>query len=76
MDIRIKISRVCMFESMLVSSAKSIGTDLLFINLGRSLMYSRKSKGPKMEPCGTPCLISHQFESVVLLCFLLFTDTL
>ena len=24
------------------------------LTLGKSLMYIRKSKGPKLEPCGTP----------------------
>ena len=38
---------------MLVSSAKSKGCVNLEA-LGRSLMYSMKNKGPKMEPWGTP----------------------
>jgi hypothetical protein len=23
---------------------------------GKSLMYIKKSKGPKIDPCGTPCV--------------------
>jgi hypothetical protein len=34
---------------MLVSSANKIGTDVLFINLGKSFINKRKSKGPKTE---------------------------
>ena len=45
---------------MLVSSAKSKGCVNLEA-LGRSLMYSMKNKGPKMEPWGTP-------HFIVLLC--------
>jgi len=40
---------------MLVSSANKIGIDLSFINLGKSFINKRKSRGPKTEPCGTPC---------------------
>jgi hypothetical protein len=39
---------------ILVSSAKRIGLDIEFIVAGRSLIYMRKSKGPRTEPCGTP----------------------
>jgi len=41
---------------VLVSSAKIIGADVLFIILCKSLSYKRKSIGPRTEPCGTPCL--------------------
>jgi hypothetical protein len=30
--------------------------------LGRSLMYNRKSKGPRIDPWGTPQLIYVAFE--------------
>jgi hypothetical protein len=40
--------------SILVSSAKSMGAEVLFRILGKSFIYSRKSRGPKMDPCGTP----------------------
>mgnify|MGYP001595851294 CR=1 FL=1 len=38
---------------MAVSSAKSRTLELETYS-GRSLMYIRKSKGPRTEPCGTP----------------------
>jgi hypothetical protein len=34
---------------MLVSSPNKIGTGALFINLGKSFINIRKSKGPKTE---------------------------
>jgi hypothetical protein len=55
---------------MLVSSAKEIGTDLSFINLGK-----RKSRGPKTEPCGTPCSTLDQGD-VVLWPFSLYNNVL
>ena len=39
---------------ILVSSAKITDAEVLFIILGKSFIYSRKSSGPKMDPCGTP----------------------
>jgi len=39
---------------ILVSSAKIIGVEVLFIILGRSFIYTRKSRGPRIDPCGTP----------------------
>ena len=44
-----------------VSSAKSLG--LLVTEDGRSLMYSRKRTGPRMEPWGTPMLLYSKGES-------------
>ena len=41
---------------ILVSSAKRIGLDVSEMDFGRSLIYYKKSKGPSMEPCGTPSL--------------------
>ena len=52
---------------MLVSSAKSKGC----VNveaLGRSLMYSMKNKGYKMEPWGTPHFIVYFVEQATLNC--------
>ena len=40
---------------MLMSSANKIETDLSFMNLGKSFINIRKSKGPRTEPCRTPC---------------------
>ena len=52
---------------MLVSSTKSKGCVNLEA-LGRSLMYSRKNKGPKMEPWGTPHFILCFEEEASLNC--------
>ena len=49
-------------NKILVSAAKIIGAVVLFIILGKSVMYKRKSRGPKIEPCGTPCLTVAQFN--------------
>ena len=48
--------------SVLISSAKS--TMLLYsgIIFGKSLIYNMNSRGPRTEPCGTPCLISSHLE--------------
>jgi len=48
-------------NKILVSSAKIIGADVLFIILVKTFIYKRKSRGPKIELCGTPCLILAQF---------------
>ena len=52
---------------MLVSSAKSKGCVNLEA-LGRSLMYSMKNKGPKMEPWVTPNFIVCFVEQASLNC--------
>jgi hypothetical protein len=49
----ILITRVSGLRSvaiMLVSSANSIGTDGFFTTEGRSLIYIRNNKGPRIEP--------------------------
>ena len=51
---------------ILVSSAKIIGAEVLFMILGRSFMYIKKSSGPKIEPCGTPQLTLAQFQNLLL----------
>jgi hypothetical protein len=48
-----------------MSSANSIDIDLLFLVIGRSFIYMRKSKGPKTEPGGTPCLTVAQFDTLL-----------
>jgi hypothetical protein len=37
-------------HNMLVSSANKIGCDTLFMEYGKSLMYTKKSNGPRIEP--------------------------
>jgi hypothetical protein len=55
---------------MLVTSANKLvkGFALTFEHLmiyGRSLIYSRKSKGPRIDAWGTPCLICPQSYSLL-----------
>ena len=40
---------------MVVSSANSVGLTNLFMLKERSFIDIRNSKGPNIEPCGTPC---------------------
>jgi len=49
-------------NKILVSSAKIIGAEVLFIILVKSFIYQRKSRGPKIEPCGA-CGCQH-FEEI------------
>ena len=49
-----------------VSSANNRGFALLG-QRGRSLMYSKKSNSPKIEPCGTPHLIRRSDENQFLI---------
>ena len=43
------------FETIrLVSSANKIGVDKLDIAYGKSLIYNKKKRGPKIEPFRTP----------------------
>ena len=53
-------------NKILASSAKIIGAEVSFIILVTSFIYKRKSRGPKIEPCGTPSLILAQFETLLL----------
>jgi hypothetical protein len=34
--------------------------------LGKSLMYVKKSRGPKMDICGIPCVICDQLDCVLM----------
>jgi len=52
-------------NKILLSSAKIVGAEVLFIILGKSFIYKRKSRGPKTEPCGTPCLTLAQSETLL-----------
>ena len=53
-------------NKIIVSSAKIIDAEVLFIILGKTFIFKRKSRGPKTEPCGTPCLTIAQFETLLL----------
>ena len=54
-------------NKILVSSAKIIGAEVLFIILGKSFTYKRKSRDPKTRPCGPSCLTFAQLETLLLL---------
>jgi hypothetical protein len=43
----------------------------LGIIVGKSFIYSRKCRGPRTEPWGTPFLINSHFEEFLLLLLLL-----
>jgi hypothetical protein len=58
-------------SKMLVSSAKIIGVEILF--LGKSFIYMRNYKGPKTDPCGTPCLTLSQSDAILFISFLCVT---
>jgi len=46
----------------LVSSANKTILLFLFVKEGKSFMYRRKSKGPSIDPWGTPWVILPQSE--------------
>ena len=50
---------------MLVSLANNMGVALCIISYGKSLIYKRNKRGPKTEPCGTPCVTLVHFEKVL-----------
>ena len=56
---------------MLVSSVKIIGAEVLFVTLVKSITYRRKSRGPKTQLHGTPCLTLAHLETLLLLPLLL-----
>jgi hypothetical protein len=39
-----------------------MGIDLLFKMFGKSLMYNKNNKGPKIDPWGTPLTTLRQLE--------------
>ena len=49
-----------MVEKSDVSSANNFAKDSKLS--GRSFIYTKKSKGPRIEPCRTPARIGDQFE--------------
>ena len=56
----------------LVSSANKLTLNL--VAEGRSFMYKRNSKGPEVEPCGTPHVTFSMLEGILFTtvqCFLL-----
>jgi hypothetical protein len=60
----------------LVTSVNKIGSDKAFIVGDRSFIYIMKSKGPKIDPWGTPCFtVPHLDENflndfISVFCFL------
>jgi hypothetical protein len=54
-DIAEKSSKFLLEITTLVSSINKKSSDKVFIVGGRSLIYIMKSKGPKIDPWGTPC---------------------
>ena len=53
-----------------------MGAEVLFIILGKSFIYKRKSRDPKIEPCETPCLTLAQFETLLLFALPLYVAVL
>ena len=51
---------------ILVLLAKRTGLDVSRMDFGRSLIYSKKSKGLTMESCGTPSLTGSHLEKYCL----------
>jgi len=43
-------------NKMLESSAKMMGAEVLFIIVDKWFINRKKSRGPKIGPCGTTCL--------------------
>jgi hypothetical protein len=62
-DVAQKSSKFLLQIMTLVSSAKIIGSVKVFIVGGRAFMYITKSKGPRIDPWGTPCFTVLQFEN-------------
>jgi hypothetical protein len=61
-EIVLKSSKFLLEIKTLVSSANIMGFDKLFIVRGRSFMYIIKSKGPRIDPWGTPCFTFPQLR--------------
>ena len=51
-------------EKRVVSPANSLTLEVIFSN--KSLIYTKKNRGPKMDPCGTPALTGNQFDDCQL----------
>jgi hypothetical protein len=57
-----KSSKFLLGNITLVSSANIMGSDKVYTVGLRSFIYIMKSKGPRIDPWGTPCFIVPQFE--------------
>jgi hypothetical protein len=68
-NIKIYIFGICYL--MVVSSAKRTIMLYLGIIVGKSFIYSRKCRGPRNEPWGTPFSINSDFEEMLMLLLLL-----
>jgi hypothetical protein len=49
---------------ILVTYANKIGLELFLTKFDKPFIWRRKSKGPSMDPCGTPSFNLLQFEAV------------
>jgi hypothetical protein len=56
-------------------SAKIIGSEILFIMLGKSFIYRREIIGPRTEPCGTRLTLA-QLKTLLLLSLSLYVAVL
>jgi hypothetical protein len=61
-DVAQKSSKFVLEIMTLVSSVNIMGSVKVFFVGGRSFMHIVKSKGPRIDPWGTPCFIVPQFE--------------
>jgi hypothetical protein len=61
----LKCSRLELVYIILLSSANTIDLDFPLIISDKSFAYRGKGKGPKIDPCGTPCFITPQSEDVL-----------
>jgi hypothetical protein len=61
-DIVEKLSKFFTRNFTLVSSANKMSSDKVLIVRSRSFIYMMKSKGPKIDPWGTPCLTVPHFK--------------
>jgi hypothetical protein len=60
-----KLSGLLTVTIKLVSSAKRIGIADSSMAKGRSLIYSKNNNDPCVEPCGMPCRILNQLDSML-----------
>jgi hypothetical protein len=61
-DIVEKLLKLLLEIITLVSSVNTMSSDEVFIVGGRSFIYIMKSKGPRIDPWGTPCFTIPHFE--------------